>query len=106
MTAARRKSGPAAADPPRRRPAALPTVLVALALFGVTFEFLAFQLQSGHDPAIVKASDASAPAKVRPRRKIIITKIVSAGTGSGAQTTSSSGSSVAAAPAPVSTSTS
>ena len=105
--AARRENGPAAADPPRRRrPSALPTVLVALACFGVTFEFLAFQLQSGRDPALGSASVASAPAKVRPRKKIIITKVVQAGTGSTGQTTSSSGGSLAASPAPVTSSTS
>jgi predicted secreted protein len=90
----------------RRRPAVLPTVLVALACFGVTFEFLAFQLQSGHDPALGKTTAASSPAKVRPRRKIIITKVVSAATGGTYQATSSSGSSLPASPAPVSTSTS
>lgn len=96
---------PAAAASPRRRPAALPTVLVALACFAVVFEFLAMQLKSGHDPALRNVSAASPPAKVRPRKKIIITKVIPAGTGGPAgQTTSSSGG--YAAPAPVVSSTS
>ncbi len=83
----------------------LPTVLVALACFAVVFEFLALQLQSGRDPALGNASAVTAPAKVRPRKKIIITKVIPAGTGAPAgQTTSSSGG--YAAPAPVVSSTS
>jgi len=106
--AARRGSGPAAtanASRKRRRPAALPTVLVALACFGVVFEFLALQLRSGRDPALGNASAASAPAKVRPRKKIIITKVIPAGNGAAGQTTSSSSGGYSA-PAPVVSSTS
>ena len=96
---------PTVAESPRRRPAALPTVLVALACFAVVFEFLAMQLQSGRDPALRTASAASPPAKVQPRKKIIITKVIPAGNGGAAgQTTSSSGG--YAAPAPVVSSTS
>jgi hypothetical protein len=90
----------------RGRPAVLPTVLVALACFGVTFEFLALQLQSGRDPALGRLSASSAPAKVRPRRKIIITKVISAGSGPVSQTSSSSGAPLSGAPAPVASSTS
>jgi hypothetical protein len=90
---------------PRRKPRILPTVLVALACFAVVFEFLALQLQSGRDPALGNASAAPAPAKVRPRKKVIITKVIPAGTAAPAgQTTSSSGG--YAAPAPVVSSTS
>ncbi len=102
---ARRGSGQPAAATPRRRPAVLPTVLVALACFAVVFEFLALQLQSGRDPALGNASATSAPPKVRPRKKIIITKVIPAGTsGPAGQTTSSSGG--YSAPAPVVSSTS
>jgi hypothetical protein len=87
-----------------RRPTVLPTVLVALACFAVVFEFLALQLQSGRDPALGKASAGLVPAKVRPRKKIIITKVISAGNGATGQTTSSSGG--YSAPAPVVSSTS
>ena len=40
---------------PRRRagkPGPLPTVFAALAIFAVAFEFLAFQLSPGRDPAL------------------------------------------------------
>jgi predicted secreted protein len=109
--AARRGSGQPAvvvAEPPRRsrRPAVLPTLLVTVACFAVVFEFLALQLQSGRDPALGSPTAASAPAKVRPRKKIIITKVIPAGTGgTTGQTTSSSGG-YTAAPAPVVSSTS
>ncbi len=84
----------------------LPTLLVVLALFGVTFEFLAMQLESGRDPALGPASVASTPAKARPRKKIIITKVIPAAGGAGGQTTASYGGSVAAAPPPVTSSAS
>ena len=81
-----------------------PTLLVAIACFAVVFEFLALQLQSGRDPALGNAS-TSVPAKVRPRKKIIITKVIPARSGgTSGQTTSSSGGS--SAPAPVVSSTS
>ena len=102
----------AGAPGPRQRPRALPTVLASLACFAVAFEFLAFQLSSGHDPALGAAAMAGSAqtAKSRPvRKKIVITRVVpSAGT-----TTSSTGSSYsspatapAPAPAPVATSSS
>jgi hypothetical protein len=81
-------------------------MLVALACFAVTFEFLALQLRSGRDPALGPATAASTPGKIRPRKKIIITKVIPAAGGSVGQTVSSSGTSIAAAPAPVSTATS
>lgn len=89
----------------RSRLAVWPTLLVALACFAVTFEFLALQLQSGHDPALKASAAAPAPAKVRPRRKIIITRVVQAGPTQASQVSSSSGTSVSA-PAPVTSSTS
>ncbi|MGA8217245.1 MAG: hypothetical protein WB771_01660 [Solirubrobacterales bacterium] len=71
----------------------------------MTFEFLALQLQSGRDPALKASAAAPARAKARPRRKIIITRIVQAGTPQTSQVSSSSGTSVSA-PAPVTSSTS
>lgn len=96
------------AGAPRRRPRAWPTVLAALAIFGVAFEFLAFQLRAGHDPALGGAAAAPVATKAQPARKVIITKVIpasgTAATGSTSSTSSSSGS--VAAPAPVSTSSS
>ena len=88
------------------RPGFMPTLLVALALFGLTFEFLALQLKSGRDPALGRAAVASAPGKLRPRKKIIVTRVISAGGGGAGGTTSSYAGSVAASPAPVTTATS
>lgn len=87
-----------------RRSALLPTMLVALVCFGLVFEFLALQLRSGRDPALSAAS-SSVPAKLRPRKELIITRVISDGGGSASQTTSSAGA-VSATPAPVTTSTS
>jgi len=94
-----------ATDARTRRPAFLPTVLVALACFGVTFEFLALQLQAGRDPALKASPTSAIPAKVRPRRKVIITTVFPAATGGRSRTTSSTGGSFSA-PAPVTSSTS
>jgi hypothetical protein len=63
-----------------RRPRALPTALAALACFAVMFEFLAFQLGSGNDPAIGAGTAAEPAALKRPTvidRKIVQTKVVS-----------------------------
>ena len=100
---------PAPQQPRRERPkkpGPLPTVLAALAVFAVAFEFLAFQLSAGKDPALGPGPVASTPAaKVRPAKKLVITKVIPAGNGpAGASTYSSSGS--VAAPAPVITSSS
>lgn len=83
-----------------RRGGMLPTVLVAAVCFAVVFEFLAMQLESGRDPAIGNPSVAATSQKVRPKKKIIITKVIPAGSGPAGQTTSGSGG-YAAAPAPV-----
>jgi hypothetical protein len=97
-------AGTARRRPPRRKPKAWPTVLAALAVFGVAFEFLAFQLHAGRDPAI-GATASTAPAKARPDKKIVITKVIPAA-GGGSSATSSSTSGTVAAPAPVTTSSS
>jgi hypothetical protein len=89
-----------------RKPRPLPTVLAALAVFAVAFEFLAFQLGAGRDPALGRqAASAAAVTTARPAKKLIITRVVpSGGSVAGGTTYSSSGS--AAAPAPVVTATS
>ena len=105
----------APAGPGRPRPAATakkkpgfgPTILVALATFGLLFEFLAFQLNNGNDPALGASVLASNPdpkvAKVdRPviNRKIIKTKVVTdpPAVSSSAVPVSSGSTSTAAAP--------
>jgi hypothetical protein len=91
---------------PQRKPRPLPTVLAALAVFGVAFEFLAFQLSAGKDPALGRSTPAAAPVtRTRPAKKLIITKVIPAGGSGGAGTTYSSSGQVAA-PAPVITSSS
>jgi hypothetical protein len=97
-------------DGPRARPRrvpSLPTLLASAACFLVVFEFLAFQLRSGRDPAI--GASASEPTAARPRpvvihRRIIVRRVVesspdvsSVPVGGG----SSSGSSSTASAAPV-----
>jgi hypothetical protein len=94
---------------PRKRqpkPRPLPTVLAALAVFGVAFEFLAFQLSSGKDPA-VGAGVATGTPVARPAKKLVITKVIPArGGAAGAPTSSYASSGSVAAPAPVTTSSS
>ncbi len=94
--------------PRPRKPRPLPTVMAALAVFGVAFEFLAFQLSSGKDPAVGAGVAAGAPAaQSRPAKKIVITKVIPASGGAvGGSTSSYSSSGSVAAPAPVSTSSS
>ena len=94
---------------PARRPRALPTVLAALACFGVAFEFLVFQLSAGNDPALGGAQAAvSAQANARPvKKRIVITRVVGASAGGSVATSSGTGAVASApAPAPVTTATS
>ena len=96
---------------PHRRegkPRPLPTVFAALAIFAVAFEFLAFQLSSGRDPALGSGATASTPVtRTRPAKKVVITKVIPAGGGAvGGSTSSYSSSGSASAPAPVTTSSS
>jgi hypothetical protein len=63
----------------RRRLRVWPTVAAAVATFAVIFEFLAFQLSSGNDPALGASVHASAPApKPQPvlNRRIVETRVV------------------------------
>ncbi len=74
----RRAPRPAAAAA-RRRPRIWPTIAAAVASFAVLFEFLAFQLSSGNDPAIgslqANAPKAQAAQPVLNRR-IVKTRVV------------------------------
>jgi hypothetical protein len=60
----------------------MPTVLLGLASFAVLFEFLAFQLSNGNDPALGKSvltADDPTPARVaRPvlNRRIVKTTVI------------------------------
>ena len=121
-TPARPPARPAAA---RKKPGAMPTVLLALATFAVIFEFLAFQLNTGNDPALGKSALAANDPKVAKvarsviNRRIVKTRVVhlppkqsatgsavpvsgsgSSGSTSSASTVTSSAPAPAAAPAP------
>lgn len=93
---------------PRRRPKALPTVLAAVAVFAVAFEFLAFQLSSGRDPAIGGATAAvTRQAAARPvNKRLVITRVIAPSSAGTSRTTSAGAATATAAPAPVTTSTS
>jgi len=72
---------PVKAARPRRKPGFMPTVLLGLASFAVLFEFLAFQLNSGNDPALGRSAlvaDPKAAKVARPviHRRIVRTKVV------------------------------
>ncbi len=106
LETARSTAGTASARP--RRVPSLPTVLASAACFLVLFEFLAFQLRSGRDPAI--GASAGEPVAARPRpvvihRRIIVRRVVesSPGTSTGAVSggSSSSGSSGTPSATPV-----
>lgn len=94
-----------AARPRPRKPGPVPTVLAALAVFGVAFEFLAFQLTAGKDPAVGTGLAAGALV-TRPAKKLVITKVIPARGTVGGSTSSQSSSGSVAAPAPVTTSSS
>ena len=95
------------------RPAFWPTAIIVSASFLLLFEFLAFQLTHGKDPALGGATSAAAAKPQRPVlvRRVVETRVIAdGGTGSGSNTTVSSGSAAsgssaasaaqAAAPAP------
>src|SRR4051812_28817440 len=95
-----RSAGDNSRKPPDRprtlgsRPGFWPTALLAGASFLIMFEFLAFQLSHGNDPALGSAP-ATAPAK-EPRpvliRRVVDTRVVAdRGSGAGAEATVSSG---------------
>jgi hypothetical protein len=92
---------------PAPKPRPLPTVLAALAVFAVAFEFLAFQLSSGRDPAVGTGAASRTPStKTRPAKKIVITKVIPAAGGTTGSSSSYASSGTVAAPAPVATSSS
>lgn len=98
---------------PQRRVPGLPTLLVAAASFLVIFEFLAFQLRAGRDPALggVHATTAAAapPRPVIVHRRIVVRRVVEAPAAptpvsvGGSAGSSSAADSSAPAPAPAST---
>ncbi len=73
---------PAASRAVGKKPGFMPTVLLGLASFAVLFEFLAFQLSSGNDPALgtsaLAINDPKAARAARPviHRRIVKTRIV------------------------------
>jgi hypothetical protein len=90
----------------------VPTVLASLACFFLIFEFLAFQLRSGRDPAIGAAADQPTATRPRPvviHRRIVVRRVVEPALGTssalvtsgdtGSSSAGSSSSSTAAAPA-------
>jgi hypothetical protein len=93
---------------PRRKPHPLPTALAALAVFAVAFEFLAFQLTSGRDPAVgATAVTGTTSTKSRPAKKLIITKVIpAAGATASGSTAGYPSSGAVPAPAPVTSSSS
>lgn len=105
MTAARAKAAAMT-----ERPRALPTLLATAACFVVLFEFLAFQLSAGKDPAIgATPVVATGPPAKRPTvidRKIVQTKVVSlppkptVTSAASAPTSSAPATSTASAPVP------
>ena len=90
-----------------RKPRPLPTVMAALAIFGVAFEFLAFQLSSGKDPAVGLGAVGGTPVtRTRPAKKIVITKVIPAGATAGGSASTQVSSGSVSGPAPVTTSSS
>jgi hypothetical protein len=90
-----------------RKPRPLPTVMAALAIFGVAFEFLAFQLSSGKDPAVGVGAAAGTPVtRTRPAKKIVITKVIPAGATVGGSASSYASAGSVSGPAPVTSSSS
>jgi hypothetical protein len=76
-------AGASRSAPPRRpvtgKPGVLPTLLASGACFLVLFEFLAFQLRSGNDPALGAGTQGAAQEPRRPTvidRKLIKTRVV------------------------------
>jgi uncharacterized membrane protein YgcG len=74
-----RPSGAQAKAPDRRatlgsKPAFWPTVIIVSASFLLLFEFLAFQLAHGRDPAVGGASSSAAAAK--PPRPVLVRRVV------------------------------
>jgi hypothetical protein len=106
----RAQGGPGSPRQRQRRVPSVPTVLSSLACFFLIFEFLAFQLRSGRDPAIGVAANHPTAARPRPvviHRRIIVRRVVEPAPGtssalvsSGDAGSSSTGPSSSAAAAP------
>lgn len=70
-------AGRPAAAAARKKPGLMPTVLLGLASFAVLFEFLAFQLNSGNDPALGKSALAvNDPKEVGDARPVVHRRVV------------------------------
>ena len=109
-------SGASPKAPDRRptlgsKPAFWPTVIIAGASFLLLFEFLAFQLGHGNDPAVGSSPSAVAAKPPRPVliRRIVDTRVIADGgsapsgktaVSSGSASSGSSAASAAAATAP------
>jgi hypothetical protein len=63
-------SSAAARAPARRRPRFWPTAVASIACFAVIFEFLAFQLRGGNDPAL----GAGPVTAATPKRPVVINR--------------------------------
>lgn len=61
-----------AAPPRRRKPSAYPVVAASLAAFMALFGFLAYQLRTGHDPAL---GNKPATAQLAPTKRVILKRI-------------------------------
>jgi hypothetical protein len=97
--------------PRRRRPSGKPIVVISLAAFFAVLALLAFQMRSGHDPAL-SASATATQARQSQQRVVVrevdddyvITRVIPAAspgaTPAPPLTTGSSGGSHASAPAP------
>lgn len=84
--------------PGRRRPGVATVALMSLAAFLAILAFLAFEVRTGHDPALsaqAKVADARQPQRIIVRRvedDYVITKVIPAtGSAQPALTTGSSG---------------
>jgi hypothetical protein len=101
------RANPGSARSRQRSVPSLPTVLASIACFLVIFEFLAFELRSGRDPAI--GASTGKPTADRPRpvvihRRIIVRRVIESAPGASSVPvtggdSSSSGFSSTAAPA-------
>lgn len=85
--------------PGRRRPGVATVALMSLAAFLAILAFLAFEVRTGHDPALsaqAKVADARQPQRIIVRRvedDYVITKVIPAPGSNSAQPALSTGSS-------------
>ena len=65
---------PRTARPRRRKPSKYPVVAGSLAAFMALFGFMAYQLRTGHDPALSRSTQPPA-APAPPAKRLVIKKI-------------------------------